>query len=417
MRRPILALLATSALAVVGLIPLSSTGARAAPLAGTTQVSAGEASACARLGSGQVRCWGLNAQGQVGDGTTMTRTRARPVRTFQGANLTGVVEVAVGGSHACARLTNGQVRCWGFNLQGQLGDGTNTQRLRPVAVRSVSGPGNLTGVVDIDAGYLHTCATLESGQARCWGNAASFQLGHGTDVNANRPVVVRNRTNTGPLTEVTAVTTGDSHTCARLTNGQARCWGTNFYGQVGDGSGDTGQPFPSIVSDEDGSGALTGVSQIDAGASSTCTRMANGTARCWGEGVGRMGNGSNADSEIPTNVLNGNGSADLTTISQVAVGANTACARLASGQVRCWGQDQFGQLGDGPTADTELLPVAVQSSTGAVLGGVGQVSPGGRFGCTRMLNGQARCWGVNDFGQVGDGTATTPRTRAVVVRV
>ena len=165
-----------------------------------------------------------------------------------GGPLTGVTQISQGGYHGCARLTNGQARCWGDNEDGQLGTGTVFPTTRPVVVRRQGGTA-LTGVVAIFAGVDTTCAQVTGGQVRCWGYDTSGQNGDGTIGSPDGrkvPTPVRNLTNTGNLLNVTQLHMGGSHACVRLSNGEARCWGENGDGQLGNG-GTTDKPVPVKV--------------------------------------------------------------------------------------------------------------------------------------------------------------------------
>jgi alpha-tubulin suppressor-like RCC1 family protein len=139
---------------------------------------AGGVHACALLDDGTAWCWGWNSDGQVGDGTSGAN-RSTPVKVV---GLTGAVQLALGVDHSCARLTDGTARCWGANTHGQLGDGTTTQHLTPTVVVSPSGDGELSDVVDLHAGYDFSCALVGSGDVYCWGWNDLGQLGDGTQV-------------------------------------------------------------------------------------------------------------------------------------------------------------------------------------------------------------------------------------------
>jgi alpha-tubulin suppressor-like RCC1 family protein len=212
-------------------------------LTGATQLSVGEATACVRLTNGQARCWGNNANGQLGIGSIAVRTRPVAVRTPSGPGaLAGVAQLAVGTGHACARVTGGQLRCWGANDSGQLGAGlaTPTPFTRPVVVRNAADTGPFTGATQLEAGTSHTCARLSNGQARCWGEAGSGQIGDGHD-DDNQPIpeIVRAPSISPPLRNVIALAAGNQHSCALLSNAQLRCWGGNNQGQLGSGDFDT----------------------------------------------------------------------------------------------------------------------------------------------------------------------------------
>jgi alpha-tubulin suppressor-like RCC1 family protein len=281
--------------------------------------------------------------------------------------LTNVVQVATSNSSSCALLTNRQVRCWGANDDnGQLGNGLpNEDSGLPVAVSGLNGVGVLSNVAGLGMGYDNNCAVLASGQARCWGDGNDGQLGDGGTDESSVPVVVKNPSGTGPLTHVTQISLGGHQGCARLDNGQGRCWGLNDEGEVGDGS-TTQRNRPVRVKNASGSGPLTGILSLYAGQDHTCALLSGGQVRCWGDTkYGQVGDGTMIGSTIdrlrPRPVRNGGNTADLSGV--LALNANSfhSCAIIAGGQVRCWGYDPYGALGDG-TPGTSSLPVKVRLS-------------------------------------------------------
>lgn len=214
---------------------------------------------CMLLEDSTVRCWGVNARGQLGDGTTTFRTMPVTVVLSEaegGGPLTGVIAISAGTDHTCALVHDGTVRCWGWNVQGQLGIGTagpETDSAHPVpVVRSVAeGGGQLTGVTAIAAGAGHTCALIDDETVRCWGNNGSGQLGDGSTTRRTNPVTVlaSGTADSSPvdLTAVTAISAGVWHTCALMTDATVRCWGSNENGQLGDGTSDAFKPNPVAV--------------------------------------------------------------------------------------------------------------------------------------------------------------------------
>jgi alpha-tubulin suppressor-like RCC1 family protein len=207
----------------------------------------GSIHSCALLSGGEVRCWGYNYFGQLGDGTT--EDRLTPVRVLQspgGPALTGVQALALGGHHSCAELTNGELRCWGYNSNGQLGDGTLTDRPNPVAVLQSPGGPPLTGLQALTLGGGHSCALVSGGEVRCWGYNAYGQLGDGTLTDRLTPVPVLQSPGGPPLTGVQALALGDWHSCALVNGGEVRCWGNSDNGQLGDGT-TTQRPNPVPV--------------------------------------------------------------------------------------------------------------------------------------------------------------------------
>ncbi|MBN1438850.1 MAG: hypothetical protein JW929_05500, partial [Anaerolineales bacterium] len=174
---------------------------------------------------GGVYCWGYNKNGELGDGTDSNS----PVNEYQVRvwGLHGVVAMAAGDDHTCALLGNGSVKCWGLNDSGQLGDGTTNSSNTPVEVKYLTG-----GVVSITAGWGHTCALIQDGGVRCWGDNQYGQLGDGTSVpyRAERGIVA------GLPNDIVAIAAGGGHTCALRSSSQVLCWGNNQYGELGDGT-------------------------------------------------------------------------------------------------------------------------------------------------------------------------------------
>ena len=336
-----------------------------APLANVRQVALGRDHACAVLTNGQVRCWGRGQHGQMGNGTT-TESNLLPVVVGNAtgtAPLTGVTQISADNDYTCARLESGQVRCWGANPDGQLGDGTqDVDRLRPVAVKAVSGTGNLTGITQVDAGEDQACARTSSGQARCWGLNDAGQLGDGSEDDSLVPVVVRNVADTGPLTTVRRVTSGGYHSCAVLTNDQARCWGYDGGGELGNGAPPGGSDTPVVVRNVANTGPLTGVRSVDEGYGHTCAVVTGGEVRCWGSNFeGYLGIGTTGGERLrPVRVRNVANTGSLTGAVQLTTGVGHTCVRLTNRQLRCWGSGDQGRLGDGNT-DDEPLPVIVEA--------------------------------------------------------
>ncbi len=296
-----------------------------------TQLSLGTAHACARRADGSVWCWGANNFGQLGDGTTTTRLTPAAVSALRGA-----VEVAAGVAHTCARLADGTVRCWGSNASGQFGNGSAEGSPTPVAV---PGLGDVTQIV---AGGYYSCALRVDRTVWCWGANNAGQLGDGTIASMVRtgpPVAVAG------LTDVTQISAGYEHACARRADGTAWCWGYDAGGQLGDGATMDRGVAARVPS-------LTGVAQVAAGFRHTCARGASGAVSCWGANFyGQLGDGSTDDRHVPTAVP---GMSDAV---EVSLGVGHTCARRADDTVWCWGSDLSGELGDA-TLTQRTSPVA-----------------------------------------------------------
>lgn len=340
---------------------------------GTAGISAGTDHTCALTESGRVRCWGSNTNGQLGDGTYLDQMIPVPV-----TGLTDVAGISAGLIHTCALTASGGVKCWGNNNSGQLGDGTATNQNTPVDVYGLT-----SGVMAIATNGVHTCALVEGGGVKCWGNNSLGQLGDGTTIDSYTPVDVSG------LTRVIAITAGAAHTCALNESGGVKCWGYNQYGALGDGS-NIQRNTPVDVS-----GLTSGVKAIAAGAYHTCALTESGGGKCWGYNNNyELGDGTNTVRTTPVDVW-GLGSGVVAITSR---GSHT-CALTISGGVKCWGTNGLGQFGDG-TTDQSPTPVDV---SGLTSGGV-LVSAGGSHTCGLNSNGTLKCWGYNAGGQLGDGT-------------
>jgi alpha-tubulin suppressor-like RCC1 family protein len=257
------------------------------------------------------------------------------------ASAAGAASISAGGEHACA-IVSGAAYCWGENFNGELGDGTNLNSAVPVAVDT---SGVLAGqtLIQITAGYEYTCALDSAGAAFCWGSDLYGQLGDGTTTNSNVPVAVSAGSVPAGQT-LTQITAGVVHTCALDTAGVAYCWGWNAYGQLGDGN-TTDSSVPAAVNT---SGVLAGqpLSQITTGAYVTCALGAAGAAYCWGYNLyGELGNASTTGSSVPVAVDTGGPLAGKT-LTQIGAGVWHTCGLDAAGAVYCWGGNASGELGN-----------------------------------------------------------------------
>ncbi|HXG95753.1 MAG TPA: Ig-like domain-containing protein [Gemmatimonadales bacterium] len=306
--------------------------------------------------------------------------------------------------HTCALTTEGVAYCWGWNAGGQLGDGSTTDQSVPVSVsggltfssisargatcaltaagaaycwgQGYGGPPMLASQISfaaLEAGGYHTCGLTTSGAAYCWGENYSGQLGNGRSGSlfASDAGFV-----SGGLSFVT-LTAGTYHTCGLVTTGAAYCWGDNFYGALGIGSTMDSSDVPEPVS---GGRSLVA---LEAGYYHTCALTDAGAAYCWGEFFG----------SDPVLVSGG-----LSFISLTA-GEYHTCALTAEGAAYCWGRNTRGQLGDGSNTDN-AAPVAV---TGGLT--FSSLSAGKAHTCGVTTTGIVYCWGANTFGQLGNGSA------------
>lgn len=356
--------------------PVSVTGLSA--ITGVTSITPYYVTTCAVASDGTARCWGYNPNGQIGDGTT-TGSRL-PVTV---AGLTGVVAIGPGGFHTCALRSDGTVGCWGYGFDGQLGNGSTANSLTPVTVTG------LTDVVAIDSGAAHTCALRADGTVRCWGHNYYGSLGNGSNTKSTSPVTV-----TG-LTDAVAIATGQYHTCAVRETGAAQCWGYNSSGGLGDGT-TTDRNVPVTVT------GLAGAIGISGASAHSCALIAGGTVKCWGyNGSGQLGNGTTTNSTSPVYVSGLTGAVSIST-------RGPSCAVLDGGGAKCWGANDSGQLGNG-SLTASSVPVSVSG-----LSGITSLTTGTSYACALIFDRSAWCWGSNGQGHLGDGT-TTRRTTPVAV--
>src|SRR3989442_605769 len=318
-----------------------------------TAVAGGGFHACMRLPDGTVQCWGRNNFGQLGNGDGNLADSSVPVAV---RGLTTATRVVTGDSHTCALLGDGTVQCWGVGDSGQRGDGTfNNISTVPVAV---VGLGNAVAVAA--RGY-HSCALLGDGTVWCWGRNVDGQLGNGTRASvdcspgscgSSTPVQV------GGITGAAAVIAGGYHTCALFGDGTAQCWGRNDAGQLGDGTFTASSTAVRV-------GGLTGAAAVTGGFYHTCALLGDGTVQCWGRNAeGQLGDGSSIGTRAPTRVIG------ITGALAVSGGFQHTCALLSDGTVQCWGRNAAGQLGDGTTTSSST-PARGGGGTGPVAASAG----------------------------------------------
>ena len=341
------------------------------------QLAAGEEHNCALLLDGSAACWGANGFGQLGNGETSgpQTCLGGPCSTIPVpvTDAAGTSALAAGGAHTCSLLASGSVECWGWEAGA--------------APAVVPGIGEATA---ISVGDNHGCA-ISNGEVRCWGANWDGQLGDGTETSSLTPVSV-----TG-ISTAKDIATGFAHTCAVLGDGSVECWGSNGTGQLGDGGG-PGSLTPVRVS------GIGDAVAIASGYYHTCALRATGEIACWGDGIeGAVGNGG-PDAIFPTPQT----VSEIDDAVAISAGTNHTCAVLQGGAVKCWGWDRYGQLGDGGAyamTSGSYRPVLAQGIEGAV-----DVAAGGNHTCAVTASDNVMCWGDNGDGQLGIGNSSGPET-------
>lgn len=370
----------------------------------------GEHFSCAVVPGGVVRCWGSGNSGQLGNGSTADIGAKPGDMPPPDVALGGPVTALFAGAranHVCALRADGALTCWGHNSHGQLGVGDSAD--------VGDGPGEMppplvaTGgaVVSLSAGTFHTCALLASGAVRCWGANDDAQLGI-SFVDSKQDI--GDEPGEMPPADLLlggaalALAAGYRHTCALVGSGAVRCWGTNDRGQLGYGDTlDVGDdPGEMPPKDVNVGGAVT---QLSAGADFNCALLDTGAVRCWGDNAsGQVGAGSSApfiggaagDMPRPDIDLGG-------PVTRVATGAKHACALMASGAVRCWGDNTVGQLGQGNQESRGGKPGDMPPPDVALGGKAVHLVAAGQRTCAVMDTGSLRCWGDNGGGALGYG--------------
>jgi alpha-tubulin suppressor-like RCC1 family protein len=355
-----------------------------------TKVSAGSGHTCVVLKAGGVRCWGAGGNGELGNGSK-SKWSTTPVAV---KGISTATDVAVGGGHVCALVKGGEVRCWGHGEEGELGngkkgkpqDGKKYEETLPVAVQG------MTTATDIAASG-HTCAVVDRGKVRCWGEGWHGKLGDGEGAeHHNQSVPVRAKGFGG----ATAVAAGGQHTCAVLKSGEVLCWGNGEDGQLGQGSEESSWT-PVFVK------GISKATDVAAGGDWSCAVLESGAVRCWGNSAeGRLGDGSSRYEAVTTPV----GVKGLSTANNISAGHNHTCVVLDSGEARCWGWGTDGRLGNGDPQSIKLAPVAVNGISTAA-----QIAAGGDHTCALLQSSQVKCWGAGGRGQLGHGIAP-PRAEA-----
>lgn len=378
--------------------------------AGPPTLAVGGDHSCVVRG-GKVECWGSNYAGELGIGGSSTGpqscTDVNVGCSTAPVAVTGlsapVVSVAAAGAETCALLAGGTVACWGVNDLGQLGDGSTSGPEQCFDIGSCSTtPGVVSGVSGATAVATNgseACAVLSSGAVECWGSNAFGELGNTTVATASGNPVSSVPIMVAGLTRATAVAAATNYACALLLDGTIQCWGSNASGQLGNGS-TTDSTTPVPVSD------VTGAAAIAAGGAHACALMADGTVVCWGaNGSGELGLSSgpqtcpNSDPCATTPVK----VPDLSGVTAIAAGESDTCALLSDGTVRCWGLNDDGELGDGTTMDSST-PVVVSGLRGASAIAMAEASA-----CALVSSGDVVCWGDNGAGQLAS-AVTGPQT-------
>lgn len=385
--------------------------------------------ACAVLSNSRVKCWGDGDNGATGQGDTLDRGDG-PLE--MGQHLPVVVldpsriprSLAAGYLHTCVVFTDGALKCWGRNDTGQLGLGDKHHRGDEAGEMGVALPliglGIGQTVAAVTAGLGFTCALLNAGTVKCWGDNPFGQLGLGDTFdrgddpnemgNALPPVALGGKT-------ALAVSAGTLHACVLLDGGEVKCWGANFSGVLGQGDtqhrGDSpGEMGPNLAPVDLGGPATA----VAAGSAHTCALLDGGAVKCWGSNQhGQLGQGDTLtrgdnSGEMGPSLLAVDLGADAVAVA-ITAGGDFNCALLASGAVKCWGRNHNGQLGLGSTLNfgDQFGEMGDNLSTvdlgpGVSARAIDAPASGGAFiACASLDDRSVKCWGTGTLGSLGLG--------------
>ena len=336
------------------------------------QVAAGGVHTCALMSGGTVKCWGANYHSQLGNGTSGNLGPTSTPGDVIG--VAGATQLALGYYHSCALVAGGNVKCWGYNGIGAVGDGTNVDRDTAVDVLGV------TGATEISAGEEHTCALINDGTVKCWGHNGYGQIGIGSNTFRSDAAAVLG------VTGATHIGVDMNASCAIVAGGAVKCWGQGTNGQLGNGTTVSSNVAVDVL-------GVTDAIQITGGYGHTCVLVLTGGVKCWGlNSVGELGTGSNVDTSVAVDVPGVSGA------TQISSGTEFTCALVAGGAVKCWGSNGYGELGDGDTINVNA-PVDVVGVSAI------QMATGSEHACAVVTGGFIKCWGRNDYGMLGNGVA------------
>jgi len=368
-----------------------------------TQVVSTSVSSCGLYDSA-VYCWGTNASGQLGTGTTVTSLTPVPVDTSGVLATKTIKSLVAGAAHTCVLTTDGKLFCWGVNSNGQLGIGSTTRSLVPVEVTMT---GALLGktIASVAANNDTTCVISTEGKAYCWGINANGQIGNGTTTTSTVPVAV---TDTGALTGkiLNSISTGLYFSCATATTGEIFCWGRNTNGELGNGT-TTNSTTPVAVTMSEAMAGKVAVS-VATNQANNCALTEDGLVFCWGVGF-YLGRTVNTNSSVPV-AIDMTGQLVGKKVLQVVAKNTTTCLVASDNQAYCWGGSTGGQRGDNSTASFVNPPTPVYKA--GVLNGLSilSISNGSNNSCVVASDNQIYCWGGNTSGQLGTGSATPSNT-------
>ncbi len=328
------------------------------------KISAREYHTVVLKNDGTVWAWGYNSHGQLGNGTTTNSNLPVQLMDALGTGyLTDIIQISTGDYHAVALKNDGSVWAWGYNSYGGLGNGTTTSTKLPIQVKDSLGTGYLTDIKQVSVGNAYTLALKNDGTVWAWGYNYNGQLGDGTTTNTKLPIQVKNVSGSGYLTNIIQISAGNNYVIALKNDGTVWAWGYNANGQLGNGTA-TSTKLPVQVKNSIGTGYINNIIQIAAGKYHSAALKEDGTAWTWGNNYnGELGNNMTSTVTLPIQVKDELGTEYLRDITQISAGVYHTVALKDDGTVWTWGDNEYAQLGNNSTTDVKL-PARVNGLVG-----------------------------------------------------
>ncbi|QVK16776.1 DUF5011 domain-containing protein [Mycoplasmatota bacterium] len=360
---------------------------------------------------GKIFTWGRNNDSQLGDGTTTNKSTPTEITS----NFNDVVvekiylpisetiqKLSLGTYHSLAITSEGRIFTWGFNDYGQLGDGTTTARNTPTEITGNFNLGEGETITEVSLGYSNTSVITSEGRIFTWGCNNTSQLGDGTTTARYTPTEITSHFYLGDGETITKVSLGKYHSSAITSEGRIFTWGNNYYGQLGDGT-TTARYTPTEITSHFNLGEGETITEVILGCTHSSAITSEGRIFTWGNNnYGQLGDGTTTNKSIPTEITIGVGE----TITEVSLGYSHSSAITSEGRIFTWGMNYYGQLGDGTSIDKNI-PIEITSNF--ILGfeeTITEVILGHYHSSVITSEGRIYTWGANHTGQLGDGTTT-----------
>jgi len=382
-----------------------------------TQVSLGYDYSSAITSRGRIFTWGYNFNGQLGDGSWTNKSTPIEITNqfslFSGETIT---QVALGYTHSAAITSIGRIFTWGYNLYGQLGDGTTDNQSVPTEITNQFSILSGEIITQVSLGYEYSSGITSSGRIFTWGRNDNGQLGDSTTINKSIPReigynifnIIRNPL---PASEnITQVFLGYGYSSAITSSGRIFTWGSNWYGQLGDGTS-TDILIPTEITHQFGLLLGETITQVSLGYGHSAAITSSGRIFTWGNNWdGQLGDGTTDNQSVPTEITHQFSLLSGETITQVSLGYTNSAAITSSGRIFIWGYNLYDQLGDGTIID-KSTPTEITHQFSLFSGEtITQVSIGSEYSSAITSSGRIFTWGRNDFGQLGDGTTIDKST-------